>query len=757
MAQNLLIEIELQDNQVRARIDGLQNSFDTLENTIKTARQALSEMNATSEGTVKGYSEQIRALEELRDKTAKTNEQYRAQTEEIQKLKDAQNAISGPMKGSVGDLMQQRNALIAQQKATARTAAEFDKYQKRIVEVQSKIDLLSGSTRKNVKVNEDLISNSGLAGATLTEVGRTISDLPYGIRGVTNNLSQLSTLFVTLISKTDSATNAFALLGKQLRGPLGIILAFQAVIAAIDFFFGSTKKAEDATDDLTDSLRENLEVLNLLERAINNNNLSLKERNDLLEATVNQHSKLKPILKDELLNDKEKKERILEFLKLEGKRLKAEDEISKKKKELIKLLDEEAKAEEDLNKSSQKQTKSYQTNIMVTGAYGIEIDDKNKKQKKSIEVQEDLNEMETNYADILIEISKIQNRQNDITRKKNDLKIEDIELTDDLNEVSRKFFKSMEEYIEVQRLLSDEPLLIPEMEEGLFEAEEFINQIVDFNRFRTGFTELTESQIIDIQEKSALKQFGILTKGLEDLIDIETEKQKILDFFAQKRKELRDSELQQALSEVQELISGMSDTMAMLSDAELSREERKTTMLNNELKERLRNENLSAKEREKINKQIEANELALQKRRDEIAERNFRLQKAFAIAQAAINTALAVSDVLAREKGGFIKKSIAAIAIGILGAAQIAAIASTKFVPTATSVPSGVGGISGGGAGAPPQQEPVFNIVGTGTQMQLAETVAQRTGEPVKAYVVSNDVSTAQELDRNIIKGSALG
>ena len=254
MAQNLLIEIQIQDNQVRAKIDGLQNSFDTLENTIKTAKNALAEMNATSQGTVKGYSEQIRALEELRDKTAKTNEQYRAQTEEIQKLKDAQNAISGPMKGSVGDLMQQRNALIAQQKATSRTAQEFNKYQKRIIEVQGKIDVLSGSTIKNVKVNEDLISNAGLAGATLTEVGRTLSDLPYGIRGVANNLSQLSTLFVTLISKTDSAKNAFALLGNQLKGPLGLILAFQAVLAALDYFAGSTKKAEEATDDLSDAI-----------------------------------------------------------------------------------------------------------------------------------------------------------------------------------------------------------------------------------------------------------------------------------------------------------------------------------------------------------------------------------------------------------------------------------------------------------------------------------------------------------------------
>ena len=332
---------------------------------------------------------------------------------------------------------------------------------------------------------------------------------------------------------------------------------------------------------------------------------------------------------------------------------------------------------------------------------------------------------------------------------------EEIELTDDLTDANKRFFQSLKETQELRELL-DDTLLIPELREDAYDADQFINQIVDLNRFRTQFTSLTEEQIIDIQEQSALKQFDILTQGLENVIDIETEKQKIIEFFAGKRKSARQKELEDGLREVQELIDGLSNTMAMLTDAELSREERKTTLLNNELKERLRNENLSVKEREKLNKQIEANELALQQKRDEIAERNFKLQKAFAIAQAVINTALAVSDVLAREKGGFIKKSVAAIAIGVLGAAQVAAIASTKFVPTATSAPSGAAGISGGSS-APAQQEPVFNIVGTGTQMQLAETVAQRTGEPIKAFVVSNDVSTAQELDRNIITGSAIG
>ena len=754
MAQNLLIEIQVQDNQVRAKIDGLQNSFDTLENTIKKAKDALSKMNATAQGTVKGYGEQIKALEELRDKTAKTNEQYRAQTEQIQKLKNAQNAISGPMKGSVGDLMQQRNALIAQQKATARSIVEFDKYQRKIIAVQAKIDTLSGSTIRNVKVNEDLISNAGLAGATLTEVGRTLSDLPYGLRGVANNLSQLSTLFVTLISKTDGATNAFKLLGNQLKGPLGIILAFQAVLAALDFFFGGVKKAEEATDDLTDSLQQNLNVLNLLEKALKNNNKALRERDELVNALASQHSTLRKILEDENLTLEERRKKASEFLNLEQQRLSLQDEMSKKEKELSIAIDEQEKVQAKLNKQKEKDK-----NLSVFTADYAKIQRANLLQESNLTTRvnkliKEKNDKSEEYFDILIKLHEIKKS---LEPDGFDFFVaDDIEVVDDLNRATKEFFDSIEDYINLQKLLSDEPLLIPELREDAFDADQFINQIVDLNRFRTQFTSLTEEQIIDIQEQSALKQFDILTQGLENVIDIETEKQKIIEFFAGKRKSARQKELEDGLREVQELIDGLSNTMAMLTDAELSREERKTTLLNNELKERLRNENLSVKEREKLNKQIEANELALQQKRDEIAERNFKLQKAFAIAQAVINTALAVSDVLAREKGGFIKKSVAAIAIGVLGAAQVAAIASTKFVPTATSAPSGAAGISGGSS-APAQQEPVFNIVGTGTQMQLAETVAQRTGEPIKAFVVSNDVSTAQELDRNIITGSAIG
>ena len=76
---------------------------------------------------------------------------------------------------------------------------------------------------------------------------------------------------------------------------------------------------------------------------------------------------------------------------------------------------------------------------------------------------------------------------------------------------------------------------------------------------------------------------------------------------------------QKTLEEISFLLGEIENISNMFTDAELSREERKTVMLNNQLRERLRNENLSKEERIRINKQIEENELKLQKKRDAIA------------------------------------------------------------------------------------------------------------------------------------------
>lgn len=66
-----------------------------------------------------------------------------------------------------------------------------------------------------------------------------------------------------------------------------------------------------------------------------------------------------------------------------------------------------------------------------------------------------------------------------------------------------------------------------------------------------------------------------------------------------------------------------------------------------------------------------------------------------------------------------------------------------------------LGGGGGGGGAEPTQAAPQFNVVGTSGANQIAQTLGNQA--PVKAYVVSNDVTTAQGLDRNIVKTATLG
>ena len=88
-------------------------------------------------------------------------------------------------------------------------------------------------------------------------------------------------------------------------------------------------------------------------------------------------------------------------------------------------------------------------------------------------------------------------------------------------------------------------------------------------------------------------------------------------------------------------------------------------------------------------------------------------------------------------------------------------------VRTAVDATKGAASKAGGGGGGglngslrTPQiqtQAPSFNIVGASAENQLAQTIADQTQQPVQAFVVANDVTTAQGLERNIIQESSLG
>jgi hypothetical protein len=71
------------------------------------------------------------------------------------------------------------------------------------------------------------------------------------------------------------------------------------------------------------------------------------------------------------------------------------------------------------------------------------------------------------------------------------------------------------------------------------------------------------------------------------------------------------------------------------------------------------------------------------------------------------------------------------------------------------NAPSGGAAASATTAAATPAAAPQFNVVGTSGQNQIAQSLGNQP--PVKAFVVSNDVTTAQSLDRNIVKTATIG
>jgi len=132
--------------------------------------------------------------------------------------------------------------------------------------------------------------------------------------------------------------------------------------------------------------------------------------------------------------------------------------------------------------------------------------------------------------------------------------------------------------------------------------------------------------------------------------------------------------------------------------------------------------------------------------------------KALALASATISTYAGIAGIWGAPPEGtatttLVAKIAASIAVASAGFAAVKKIASTK-VPATTG--GGGGGGGGGGSYSPPSIPPAFNIVGASGETQLADAIGSQTQRPARAYVVSNDVTTAQELDRNIIEGASI-
>lgn len=136
-----------------------------------------------------------------------------------------------------------------------------------------------------------------------------------------------------------------------------------------------------------------------------------------------------------------------------------------------------------------------------------------------------------------------------------------------------------------------------------------------------------------------------------------------------------------------------------------------------------------------------------------LAKEGSAFAKGVAVAQAIMTTYQGINKALAETTDFTPTQTLRfanAAAVGIAGFANVAKILSTNEVGMKSSPKAG--GASGGGGVSAPS----FNIVGTSGTNQLAESL-QQDQNPIQAYVVGSNVTTQQELDRNIVDTATIG
>ena len=137
----------------------------------------------------------------------------------------------------------------------------------------------------------------------------------------------------------------------------------------------------------------------------------------------------------------------------------------------------------------------------------------------------------------------------------------------------------------------------------------------------------------------------------------------------------------------------------------------------------------------------------------------FKIEKAANIASALVSTfnsankAYLSQFVPVPDPSSPIRGGIAAGIATATGLANVASIAAQKFqAPSKTTSPAPSGSISGGGLES---QAPQFNLIGQSGFNQVAQAIGQQ--QPVQAFVVAQDVTTAQQLENNIISTATVG
>ncbi len=754
-------------------------------------------------------------------------------------IKKTIQSFKGLTKGSLE--YQEAQAKLASQQATY--AQQSEKY-------NNSLKIQTAAQASAAKQTNKLASASGGATTSVLELGRIVSDAPYGIRGMANNISQLASNMLFTSQQVDKTTGKIIGFGgvlkqmsKTFMGPLGLLFLIQGAIALLDGFAGGATKAKESTQDLTKEVYANAIVMSGYVDELEDVNISEKRR----KVVVQELTKTIPTLTAADLeygkNLDNVRLKIKQYTLAQASRI----EMDKLVQENSELLSKQMKV--DLINSTEDQEEKIklikglfidagiETQKLVQQSYSMgqksmTLRDKTNKElirdfkdlAKGIKEESDpiMDRIERLSQGLALDPSKgkgkgkglkkispfatpkeleidVKNAENAIIQYEK--KIEDARLKEELNDKLSEA-KTEEEKAKIRRnyerdrlinqinaerdslklkKTTEEEVVKTKVANHKAELERKHREFVYSVKLKEKLGEITSKQSSDlISQSDELTNKAMSQADKEAEISVEQIREKYKPLFAlfeslagsrldalfsmptkDGGKKDEDSDLEFGIKQYMILQSGLTDFLNGEYDRQLTIEQNKTNAMNNQLRERLNNENLSAEERKNIQLQIARNDEQLRKKQEEIEKKRFKVQKAINIANALVDTyrsgVMAFgSQLVIGDPTSPIRAQIAQGVAIAAGLANVAMIARQKFQSTAGGAPT-AGALGGGSGGGDNTREFNFNLAGSTQSNQLTQSIAGQLSQPIQTYVVSSEITSQQQLDLNIANTATIG
>lgn len=665
---------------------------------------------------------------------------------------------------------------------------------------------LAQSKKSAANSTKQFKTQAGLNNAILLETSRLASDAGYGFTAMANNLGQVVSLFFSFSKTAGGALASLKQLAGSLLGTGGLLIAVQLLIAFGDDiynFFTSASEAANKFSKSLDKLKSDIqgqrrELLGYIE-VLKNSNTSeevrlnaLKELEAASPGIVDSYDKQKTSLED-LTNQVE------EYIKQQ--RLRGElDALIEANSELFAERERIRTVQQKLDEAetNEERKEIFQENISFIESIYFESEEAYQAAGGKGFFARFLGlDSDVDYANLFKQQTKDTVDEYDKAVKRLiEIESQITARPDDPKSGGRKrrarIFRAADLDFEKERQQSRERILKASVVDEKAQIIIQMQGVKDRARIKT--QEFKEDQkrrldqfiargVTQKEELDARKKYNQEIRNAEEelasyLIALENEtKSKINNLTLE--------QTQQQLNRLREQSYKEQELNQQAADQEILNEGIKAGNLldvrNNQLaseEERIRlsleNDNLTFKQREALEKQYTQVTNEQTKLRIEDAEREALSKRQ--LTEQVGNALTAFSSLAGKETEAGKKLAIAGTLVSTYSAAQKAFESQFLPVPTvnspirgalaaAAAIASGlanVRAIQSGGKSAPSKAKPTveapdFNVVGASPESQLAQTVAGQQSKPLKAFVVGKEITSQQELDRNITTNASLG